>query len=53
MKVAEICKGGCKDGDVRERNRDCVLATAGEVCGWMKRKCRYGVLVRRGGGMKA
>jgi hypothetical protein len=40
-KVAENWNN-CKDGDVWERYKDCVLATADEVCGWTKGKCRHG-----------
>lgn len=42
VKVAESWESGCKDGDVWERYRDCVLTTADEVCGWTKGKCRHG-----------
>ena len=41
-KVAESWESGCKDGDVWERYRDCVLTSADEVCGWTKGKCRHG-----------
>ena len=40
-KVAENWNN-CKDGDVWERYKDCVLAIADEVCGWTKGKCRHG-----------
>jgi hypothetical protein len=42
VKVAESWKNQCKDGDVWERYRDCVLAAADEVCGWTKGNCRHG-----------
>jgi hypothetical protein len=42
VKVAERWETECKDGDIWERNRDCVLAAADEVCGCTKGKCRYG-----------
>ena len=42
VKVAERWDGGCNDGDVWERYRDCVLDTADEVCGWTKGKGRHG-----------
>jgi hypothetical protein len=42
VKVAERWETECKDGDIWERYRDCVLAAAYEVCGWTKGKCRHG-----------
>ena len=42
VKVTESCKSGCKDGDVWERCRDGMLATADEVCGWVKGNRRLG-----------
>ena len=42
VEVAESWESSCKDGDVWERYRDCVLATADKVCGWTKGKCRHG-----------
>jgi hypothetical protein len=42
VKVAERWETECKDGDIWERYRDCVLAAADEVCGWKKGKCRHG-----------
>jgi hypothetical protein len=42
VKVAERWETKCKDADVWERYRDCVLAAADEVCGWTKGKCRHG-----------
>jgi hypothetical protein len=41
VKVAERWETECKDGDIWERYRDCVLAMADEVCGWTKGKCRH------------
>ena len=42
VKVTVTWESGCKDGDVRGRYRDYMLATVDEVCGWIKRKCRHG-----------
>jgi hypothetical protein len=42
VKVAERWETECKDGDIWERYRDCVLAAADEVCGWTQGMCRHG-----------
>jgi hypothetical protein len=42
VKVAESWESGCKDEDIWERYKNCVLAAAGEVCGWTKGMCRHG-----------
>ena len=39
VKVAESWESDCKDGDVMERYKDCMLETA--ECGWTKGKCRH------------
>jgi hypothetical protein len=42
VKMPERWETECKDGDIWERYRDCLLAAADEVCGWTKGKCRHG-----------